>query len=421
MKDCAKWYSGGTPSKGVASYWGGDIPWISSKSLTSFFVSDSEDRVTNEGAHNGTRLVPKDSILFVVRGMSLKTEFRMGIATRPVTFNQDVKALLAINDVLPAYLAYAIKSKTNEILQMVGEAGHGTGVLPTDRIQSLEIPIPPIADQRAIARILGNLDERIELNQRMDQTLEAMVRALFKSWFVDFDGVASEDMQESELGLIPKGWRVASFGDLLESSIGGDWGKEKPEDDHNEPVIIIRRTDFFDIKSGGKGGAPTRYTTAKKMASRNLQEGDIIIEISGGSPVQPTGRSMRISRSILARFESPVVCASFCRRFRPVSLSVGVLVACHLNYLYENGGTWEYQNQSTGIANFQTSHFLKVEKVVIPPDEQLKEFVTLVSPILDSMSTNQNLMLTQLRDTLLPKLLSGELRVKDAERMAETV
>src|SRR5690606_36551233 len=143
LRDCAIWYSGGTPSKGNPDYWNGDIPWSSAKSLTEFFVGDSEDRVTEAGANNGTRLVPKGTILFIVRGMSLKSEFRMGITTRPVTFNQDLKALIAVDDVVPAFLAYAIKARTPEILGFVGEAGHGTGVLPTDRIQGLEIPLPP--------------------------------------------------------------------------------------------------------------------------------------------------------------------------------------------------------------------------------------------------------------------------------------
>ncbi|RBD23450.1 hypothetical protein BRM87_22095 [Xanthomonas oryzae pv. oryzae] len=74
--------------------------------------------------------------------------------------------------------------------------------------------VPSLKEQRAIACILGALDDKIELNRRMNQTLEAMARALFKSWFVDFDGVPPDDMQESELGLIPKGWKLSRLGNL---------------------------------------------------------------------------------------------------------------------------------------------------------------------------------------------------------------
>lgn len=93
LGECADWYSGGTPRTEVAEYWDGDIPWITASSLHDFYVEDSERRVTQLGIENGTRLMPKDTILFVVRGMSLKTEFRAGIARRPVTFGQDCKAI----------------------------------------------------------------------------------------------------------------------------------------------------------------------------------------------------------------------------------------------------------------------------------------------------------------------------------------
>lgn len=272
--------------------------------------------------------------------------------------------------------------------------------------------------RRAAAEFLAMLDDRIDNLRQTNASLEAISAALFKSRFVDFDGVLPEDMQESEIGLIPKGWRVVSFGDLLDGSIGGDWGKEQPEGDEDQPVCIIRGTDFPNLKSGSRGGVPTRYTSVKKLTSRILQAGDIIIEVSGGSPTQPTGRSVRITESILARFDHPVVCASFCRRFRPKNLTLSVLAACHLDALYQGGGTWKYQNQSTGISNFQTTHFLAAEKIALPPEDVAEDFYKLISPFFERMTANESLALAQLRDTLLPKLISGELRVKDAQRFA---
>ncbi|PPT28537.1 hypothetical protein XarbCFBP7610_14275 [Xanthomonas arboricola] len=407
LKDCAKWYSGGTPSKGVASYWGGDIPWISSKSLTSFFVSDSEDRVTNEGAHNGTRLVPKDSILFVVRGMSLKTEFRMGIATRPVTFNQDVKALLAIDDVLPAYLAYAIKSKTNEILQMVGEAGHGTGVLPTDRMQSLEIPIPPIADQRAIARTLGNLDERIELNQRMDQTLEVMARALFRSWFVDFDGVAAGDMQESELGLIPKGWRVADFSKIVEI-IGGGTPKTSVDEywDGDIPWFSVVDTpaasDLFVTR------------TEKNITQAGANESSVRLIPKGATIISARGT---VGNLALAGCEM-----TFNQSCYGLRGKYGV--GDYFVFLAAQHMVIQLRSMAHGsVFSTITRQTFDAIKIAVPSEKILQRFEKTVAVWFEKILLNvqQSQALIQLRDTLLPKLLSGELRVKDAERMAETV
>ncbi len=322
---------------------------------------------------------------------------------------------------------------------------HGATVdrIALKEFPSFQIPLPDIQVQRAIAHILGTLDDKIELNRRQNETLEAMARSLFKAWFVDFEPVRAkmegrwqrgqslpglpahlydlfpDRLVESELGEIPEGWKYVPFGSLLDSTIGGDWGKDVPADDHSEAVSIIRGTDFPDVSTGGVGKVPTRYTTKKKLASRRLQVGDIVLEVSGGSPTQPTGRSIFISKSILERFGNPVVCASFCRRLHPKSACLGVLAFLHLKNLYAVGGTWEYQNQSTGIANFQTSHFLESEMVVIPSDELLKVFANQALLILEKVSNNENITLAQFRDTLLPKLISGELRICDAERILD--
>jgi type I restriction enzyme S subunit len=324
-------------------------------------------------------------------------------------------------------------------------SGYLTGAvmpkLTQGNLNKIELECPPIEEQRAIAHILGTLDDKIELNRRSNETLEAMARALFKAWFVDFEPVRAkmegrwqrgqslpglpehlydvfpDRLVESELGEIPEGWEHVPFGSLLESTIGGDWGKDAPEDDHNQVVSIIRGTDFPDVSSGGIGKVPTRYTTAKKLASRQLQAGDIVLEISGGSPTQPTGRSIFISESTLERFSNAVVCASFCRRFQPKNRELSALAFVHLQNLYAAGGTWEYQNQSTGIANFQTTRFLESEMVVMPSAGLLRAFTAQANSLLKKISSNENLALVKLRDTLLPKLISGELRVPDAERI----
>ncbi len=167
LADAATWLSGGTPRTDEPSYWNGDIPWITSGSLTEWRLKRSDRRLTAAGVSNGSRLVPAGTVIFVVRGMSLKTEFRIGIVDRPVAFGQDCKALQAVDGLDPLYLAYAIKAQTAEILDLVDEAGHGTGRLNTDQIKAVRIGLPPIEEQRAIAGVLGALDDKIESNRRM--------------------------------------------------------------------------------------------------------------------------------------------------------------------------------------------------------------------------------------------------------------
>jgi type I restriction enzyme S subunit len=160
---------------------------------------------------------------------------------------------------------------------------------------------------------------------------------------------------------------------------------------------------------------PLRFTESKKLEKRRLQRGDIVIEVSGGSPTQPTGRSIYFTQAMLNRFGVHVVPTSFCRRFRPQTLEWGVLLSQHLHNLYSEGGTWEYQNQSTGIANFQTSHFLEAEKVIVPSAQVLSAFFDFCMPVLEKMQSRENHYLAQTRDLLLPRLMSGELRVADLD------
>jgi len=446
-KVCRKIGSGATPRGGKDAYRGGKTALIRSQNIyNDRFAREGLVYIDDAQAHELRNVVVEENdVLLNITGDSVARCCQVDPDVLPARVNQHVAIIRTQPDVLDArFLRYVLVAPAMQAhLLALASAGATRNALTKSMIESLTIKAPPISEQRAIAHILGTLDDKIELNRRQNETLEAMARALFKAWFVDFEPVRAkmegrwqrglslpglpahlydlfpDRLVDSELGEIPEGWKYVPFGSLLDSTIGGDWGKDVPADDHSEAVSIIRGTDFPDVSTGGVGKVPTRYTTKKKLASRRLQVGDIVLEVSGGSPTQPTGRSIFISKSILERFGNPVVCASFCRRLHPKSACLGVLAFLHLKNLYAVGGTWEYQNQSTGIANFQTSHFLESEMVVIPSDELLKVFANQALLILEKVSNNENITLAQFRDTLLPKLISGELRVKDAERFLE--
>jgi type I restriction enzyme S subunit len=170
--------------------------------------------------------------------MTLLTDVPICALDRDVAFNQDVKAIVPRDEIDPLYLIYALRAAKPELLSMVELAGHGTGRLPTDRLKALEIPLPDKREQRAIAHILGTLDDKIDLNWRMNETLESMARAIFQSWFVDFDPVRAkakgrdpglprpladlfpDRFEDSELGEIPKGWGVCDVYTIAAVSYG---------------------------------------------------------------------------------------------------------------------------------------------------------------------------------------------------------
>jgi type I restriction enzyme S subunit len=340
----------------------------------------------------------------------------------------------------PQFLYYWLTSPGTQ--QKLDEVSIGSTqkALTISALKALEIPLPSRSIQEGIVEILGAISDRITLLRETNTTREAIAQALFKSWFVDFDpvhakmqGRAPEGMdeataalfpdnfEESELGPVPKGWKLVPFGQLLSHTIGGDWGSDVADEKNDTRVAIIRGTDIPDLQTNASSRVPVRYTSQKKLAGRKLEDGDLLLEVSGGSKDQPTGRSLFISAALLSQFDCPVEPASFCRLLRPMNKEVGVLLAQHLTFIYAQGKTWEYQNQSTGIANFQTTHFLETELVACPPDDVLSAFVETVRPLLARSHLTQIQVLVSLRDTLLPRLISGQLRSPEAQTGMESV
>ena len=120
-----------------------------------------------------------------------------------------------------------------------------------------------------------------------------------------------------------------------------------------------------------------------------------------------------MTEQIIDRLGGVVEPASFCRKFEPLSVELGLIISLHLSKIYNDGKMWEYQNQSTGIANFQTKYFLEAEQIVIPSAQVINAFYRIVMPWIDKSHNNEQIILGNLRDTLLPKLISGELSLED--------
>ncbi|MFC9258662.1 restriction endonuclease subunit S [Streptomyces hydrogenans] len=173
LSDAARWMSGGTPKTNEPSYWGGEIPWISALSLKSPWIDSSDRNVTTIGATSGTRLVPADTVLFVVRGSSLKEEFRIGITQREVAFGQDCKALIAANRIDPHILFHGIRSQSAIVLDMVDETSIGAGRLATDLISNLEISVPDAAES-PVATQIRDLDSTAAARRQESRTIATL-------------------------------------------------------------------------------------------------------------------------------------------------------------------------------------------------------------------------------------------------------
>jgi len=299
------------------------------------------------------------------------------------------------------------------------------------QLRSMKLKLPPIEEQHAIARVLGSLDDKIELNRKMNETLEAMARALFKSWFVDFDPVRAkaegrdtglpahiaalfpDSFEDSELGEIPTGWSVAVLDQFVEHVLGGDWGGDELTAGKPVRVRCIRGADIPDLQRGGVGKMPSRYIKQSSASKRTLNDGDLVIEISGGSPTQSTGRPVLISSQLLGRLDAPLVCSNFCRMIRLKSQLTSEFIYLWLLTLYANDEFLKFENGTTGIKNFAFTLFSSTYGLVVPPPAAISIFAAQAKPLFLKLHANAAEIetLSRLRDTLLPRLISGEIRL----------
>src|SRR6185312_39181 len=150
---------GATPDKSRADYWDGTIPWVSPKDMKKSRIDEAEDHISNEGLRNSPlTMIPVEAVLVVVRGMILAHSFPVAITATPVTINQDMKALLPWQELLPRFLCWTLVGLADVLVSLADESAHGTRKIETPILSNLSFPTPPLDKQQAIADFL---DEQV--------------------------------------------------------------------------------------------------------------------------------------------------------------------------------------------------------------------------------------------------------------------
>lgn len=409
---------GGTPSTKNPDYWGGDIPWISPKDLTDYksvYISKGENFLTEKGLKSGTRLLPKNTLLFSSRAPI----GYVALAANPICTNQGFKSIVCDEkQVVPLYLYYYMKANLDYI-KLFGTgatfpeiSGKTMGKIKVEIFKSLDV-------QHRIASILSTYDSLIENNTKRIRLLEKMAENLYKEWFVRFrfPGHESVEMENSKYGKLPKTFEILKMNEVFDYYIGGGWGEEERSEGFPEEASVIRGADFPNIWHYDVSSCPKRYHKAKNYKARQLEDGDIIMEISGGTSEQPVGRTVLVTEDLLERFPNKrLICASFCKLIRLKKDVVSPYYFYYwMKFLYDTRIIDRFQLQSTGIINFKFEPFLRRGDVVLPPKEVMLAFEKQVSLCHKEMNqlAKQNSLLARQRDLLLPRLMSGKLEVKE--------
>jgi len=229
LEAVGRWLSGGTPSKQNLTLWDGGVPWVSPKDMKRPRISDAIDHVSEAAVGNGTQFAPEGSLLMVVRGMILAHSFPVALTTAPVTFNQDIKALVPADGWSSEYLLFWLQHAAADMLRLVDVANHGTKRLPTERLFAMTVPQPPLGEQRKIAAILSAVDESIEATQAIVDQLHVVKKALMSELLTRGIPGRHTRFKQSDIGEIPGNWDLVLLDSVARRGSGHTPSKSHPE------------------------------------------------------------------------------------------------------------------------------------------------------------------------------------------------
>ena len=381
---------GATPSTMHPEYYDGSIPWITPKDLTNWkdvYISKGERSITEAGYKSAScKIMPRGSVLFSSRAPI----GYIAIAANDICTNQGFKSVVPNPDLVESVFLYYSLLYNRERIKELG-SGTTFAEISGKVMSNVCIRIPSLQEQRSIASILSSLDSKIENNRKICANLEAQAQALFKHWFIDFAPFKDGKFVESELGMIPEGWRVGTLTDILENIKYTIKQGDFPELPYL-PIDSIPMYSFLvnDIKDNSE--AQSSLILFKKY--------DILVG------------AMRVyfHRVIPAPFDG--ITRSTCFVLRPKVWNFYSFALCSVNsnqailhaQKTSKGSTMPYAVWEGGLGAFS---------IVIPPESVAREFNYLIKKYIDIIQYTyfENQKLTSLRDTLLPKLMSGEIKV----------
>jgi len=372
IKDLGEVVGGGTPSTTVPDYWGGNIAWITPKDMSQQsnikYISSGERYITAKGLSNSSsKLLPKETVLFTSRAPI----GYIGIATQNITTNQGFKSIVVNDSNSNEFVYYLLKHSVDKIIGMAG--GSTFKEINGSTFKEIEIKVPPLPTQRRIAAILSALDDKIENNRKICETLEQIAQSIFKRWFVD-------DKDES--------WEEKNLNDVAVVTMG----QSPPSSTYNQDNEGLP---FF---QGSKEFGWRKPTIDKwcNEPKRIAEQGDILISVRA-----PVGdMNIAAEKCCIGRGLASV---------RGDSIPTSVLF-----YALKNG-IQQIKNFASGGSVFDSlnKNTLAEVKISIPPFEMQKKIFDPIDSIFNSINKydEENQILQQTRDTLLPKLMGGEVEV----------
>ena len=388
---CTRVCSGGTPKSTNLSYYGGEIPWLNTKEIDFNRIYSTEKTITDSGLNNSSaKWIAPNTVTVAMYGA---TAGKSCIVKVPMTTNQAC-CNLTINDEVADYefVYYTLKNDYTTLASLAN--GGAQQNLNAQIIKDYVLKMPSLADQRRIASILSSLDRKIELNNKINADLEEMAQAIFKNWFVDFEPFKDGKFVDSELGMIPEGWKVGRLTEIASYMNGLAMQKFPPE--NNEDSLPVLK-----IKELGQGfcGTDSDRCSCNIKDECKIHNGDVIFSWSGTLLVD-------------------VWCGGDCGLNQHLFKVTSKDYPKWFYYYWTKHHLQEFihiaKDKAVTMGHIKRGH-LEEAMVAIPDNDSMEKAHELFEPILSKMISLrlESSRLSLLRDTLLPRLMSGELEVPE--------
>lgn len=382
---------GGTPKTNIPSYWDGDIPWLSVKDFANNnkYVYSSEKNITNKGLVNSsTKLLEKGDIILSARG----TIGELAMIPFKMSFNQSCFGLRANKKVDNHFLYYLTKTKIKELKS--NSYGSVFNTITKITFDNIICEIPPLPEQKSIAAVLSSLDDKIELLQEENKTLEETAQTLFKEWFGKY-----------QLGdELPEGWRIGKLGDEFNITIGRtpprkekEWFSKNQEDYKWASIKDIVHSNMYILQT-------TESLTPKAVKKFNIPiilENTVILSFKMTVGKLAITTEKMLSNEAIAHF----------------NLKKDPPLNSELLYLYLKNLDFNSLGSTSSIVTAINSTIIKNINIIIPDKLYIDNINRLILPLFKKIKLNiQEISTLQTtRDTLLPKLMDGSIRVNDLE------
>lgn len=403
---CTRVCSGGTPKSTNLSYYGGEIPWLNTKEIDFNRIYSTEKTITDSGLNNSSaKWIVPNTITVAMYGA---TAGKSCIVKVPMTTNQAC-CNLAINDKVADYefVYYSLKNDYTTLASLAN--GGAQQNLNAQIIKDYVLKMPSLADQHRIASILSSLDRKIELNNKINADLEEMAQAIFKNWFVDFEPFKGGKFVDSELGMIPEGWKVSQIADIphiLETGKrpkGGAVEKGIP----SVGAEHVKGMCAYDYSK-------TKYINcefAAKLKTGKINGYELMIYKDGGKP------GYFIPNFSIFGEGYPFENCYLNEHVFKLDFDGNKEFNIFCYFFFKTEQIMSYFNAQGAKAAIPGINKKDVENIYIfsPDNESVIKFGEFAYPLFKQMLKNaiENRTLSLLRDTLLPRLMSGELEVPE--------